>query len=587
MISLANGRSTAMFGDVPSISSPDPVVAGEDDALATLGRAGLPLAPSRTLRLTQPIDGATLAELEEWLAQGEGLSLHVRSRGPCWEGASPVRGCFDALDELEPFRQQTVRALERSEGGPEHCSLVLYAAPAAASGYAASADPELGDPDELHVWGREGNVSWRIDRRSARVTAPGEGLAAELAQQVADLADRAQLALGRPVEIEWVVDGRGRPALLGLRPLTLEPRFLPGIWRRLGLVEADEDVVAPLAIGALDLGLRPAGVGTKDRVVRRVYARPYRRRDAGSERLGRSEASPLAEAGRGVARATAQVTPLLERVLRYERARHSLLARVSSPLTEAMSDDALMARLRERQAAAAQAYGLLDQTRRATRNLLLALEAILGPLDAEVVVALAAPRAPSSRRRAEAALRRAALRFDSIPSSGAAREEWEALKRDYGHLRSLGIDVAPAAWGESDETLLRAMQQVPREAREARRHQAERVLLERARTMAFGPARAALVGALSLVLGRVARAKGGVSEVLAGVLLELRRAAVFTGARLEADAILDEPEDALLLHAEELVEALSGEPGAYAARVRLRREDDERWARYDPPRRIG
>ncbi len=37
---------------------------------------------------------------------------------------------------------------------------------------------------------------------------------------------------------------------------------------------------------------------------------------------------------------------------------------------------------------------------------------------------------------------------------------------------------------------------------------------------------------------------------------------------------------------EELEQALEGEPGAYAARVRLRREDDQRWARYEAPRRL-
>lgn len=288
-----------------------------------------------------------------------------------------------------------------------------------------------------------------------------------------------------------------------------------------------------------------------------------------------------------VARISAWAAPTLERAFRYERARAALFERIDAPLTDAMSDDALVASLRERQAAAAHAYGLLDQTRRASRELLLALEAVVGPIEGALVAALAAPRSPSRRQQAEAELRAASERFDSIPKDGPERAAWDTLKRERGHLRSLGIDVRPDAWGVSDEALLAAMRAATRDEREKRRKGAERAVRDQARQMAFGAARQALAATVTLGLERVARAKGGVSDVLSGVLLSLRHAAVATGARLERDAILDDPEDALHLHVDELVEALSGEPGAYAARVRLRREDDERWASYDAPRRIG
>ena len=70
-------------------------------------------------------------------------------------------------------------------------------------------------------------------------------------------------------------------------------------------------------------------------------------------------------------------------------------------------------------------------------------------------------------------------------------------------------------------------------------------------------------------------------------MLRLREAAVEVGARLVDQAVLEEAEDALYLSLDELEEALRGEPGAYAARVRLRREDDLRWAAFDAPRRVG
>ena len=66
----------------------------------------------------------------------------------------------------------------------------------------------------------------------------------------------------------------------------------------------------------------------------------------------------------------------------------------------------------------------------------------------------------------------------------------------------------------------------------------------------------------------------------------MREAAVVAGERLCDAGVLETPEDALYMDVEELEQALEGEPGAYAARVRLRREDDQRWARYEAPRRL-
>ncbi len=149
-------------------------------------------------------------------------------------------------------------------------------------GGAASADV-VGDPDGLSVWSRGHRASpWRIDRRSGRTEEKGEGLDVHKAEQVADLVDRVQLALGLPVEIEWVVQ-HGRPVVLTLLPLTFDATFTDGVWRRVALVAADEGTVAPLAIDALDRAFASEEPGPQvEANVRRVYARPHRRRGPGA-----------------------------------------------------------------------------------------------------------------------------------------------------------------------------------------------------------------------------------------------------------------------------------------------------------------
>ncbi|MBC7173978.1 MAG: hypothetical protein H5U40_16170, partial [Polyangiaceae bacterium] len=178
-------------------------------------------------------------------------------------------------------------------------------------GRAASADPLHGDPDELGVWSyATGAAVWRIDRRSGRVIHPGEGLDGALAERVADLADRAQLALGRPVEIEWC-ESRGRVAIAAVRSLSIHPTFTSGTWRRVALVAADEGTVAPLAIDALDRGLADEEQRSSGQTVRRIYARPYRRLDGEGRLLGNVELLPVPFAGAAAARATSEAVPVL------------------------------------------------------------------------------------------------------------------------------------------------------------------------------------------------------------------------------------------------------------------------------------
>ena len=53
-----------------------------------------------------------------------------------------------------------------------------------------------------------------------------------------------------------------------------------------------------------------------------------------------------------------------------------------------------------------------------------------------------------------------------------------------------------------------------------------------------------------------------------------------------SDGLLERAGDALYMTLEEIEQALEGELGAYAARVRLRREDDRRWRNFEAPRMI-
>jgi hypothetical protein len=462
-------------------------------------------------------------------------------------------------------------------------------------GGAASVDPQRGDPDILTVWAEgHADAAWRIDRRSTRVEVPGESLGVILAERVADVVDRVQLELGAPVQIDWVLQD-GRPRVLGVRPLTTEPTFLEGRWRRVALVAADEGTVAPLAVDTLDRALREEG---EDEVaVRRIYARPYRRREPLLARLGEGTRGDLSRATAEAARATATVAPFLGDAFRFERAAADRLAVFDAEALTELSDDALLASLRERQRYVAEGLRALDRGRSATRTVLAAFEVVVGPLRREQHAALAALRMTRARRRFHDKL--AALAKDVEDAHGAApTSEWsptlkrrfDELRASLGDLRPLGVDVSPVPYARDEETLHRAMLTRPRPgpaARERAREEALERLTDEVSRGLGGAVRGAIVRGLGLLALRVARAKGGAAETVSAGLLRLRRAASEIGARLVRGAMLDEPDDALYLSVAELEDAMRGEPGAYAARVRLRREDDQRWRSFVAPRRVG
>jgi hypothetical protein len=172
------------------------------------------------------------------------------------------------------------------------------------------------------------------------------------------------------------------------------------------------------------------------------------------------------------------------------------------------------------------------------------------------------------------------------PREGDARTEWERLRRTLRHVRSLGMDVRAAAIGSDDEQLLVAMSEV-----RARYEQEPEAL--RARALAalnaevlrgpLGPLGLPSALAVAGMLKRLSEAKGRVAEGLSSALLSLRAAALEAGRRLADDGMLERPDDTLYMTLEETEQALEGELGAYAARARLRREDDRRWRHFDAP----
>jgi len=88
------------------------------------------------------------------------------------------------------------------------------------------------------------------------------------------------------------------------------------------------------------------------------------------------------------------------------------------------------------------------------------------------------------------------------------------------------------------------------------------------------------------VIERLAAAKGEVAEGLADANLRVREVALEIGRRLVERGVLDEDDDVLYLYIPEIQDALEGEPGAYTARVRLRREEDARWRGFEAPTRL-
>lgn len=484
-------------------------------------------------------------------------------------------------------------------------------------GLAASIDPKTGDPELITVWSAASasalpshaaaGTPWSLDRKTMRIVREGpprvgpSDLDADTVERAADFADRAQLALGRPVEIE-LAHSRGKLVVLGVRPITVTPSFTDAAYARVALLSADEGPIAPLAIDCLDLALRNKAIrGGEDSEPRvaRFYARAYRRIEGPAARPTLPDSEPaLARLGAQVRRIAGDLARPLAAISALEQQVAIRVAHFDREVLEGADAPALLGAIRDRQRTVVDALTLLESTRVATIAAVSALEASSGAVPRECVKALAAIRRTRERRRIDEKLARFARylidEIGEIPEAhripGVVRRRWDEVRRELEGVRPLGVDVRPVPFGASDQALRAALLESLRataDAEESARADALRRLLATARGRPLGGVREALARSIAIGLAQLADTKGRIGEALASALLRLRTGACAIGARLCENGILDEPEDALYLDHQEIEDALAGEPGAYASRVRLRREADARWRHYDPPRRLA
>ena len=524
--------------------------------------------------------------------------------------AELIDGLFDQLETHQVDFTLFFRALAmllRGEGDGLRAPTVglvrVLPCDAEPRGWAQSAEPARGDPDELLAWGddaRRPENAWRIDRRAASVVQAGDGgaLVASVAIRAADLADRAQLALGRPVEVEWCVQD-GRMAIASLRPLRMQATFTSNVFRRLTLVAADEGTVAPLSVDTLDSALAIPGGGADGPTVVRIYARPYRRDVSRRERL--VEAAPLGMAAARVATVGAEISAVSLAARRAYFGLTETLETFDASELATLGDDGALQLMHDRRADVMRMLRLLDRTREATRSLFAAFEALVGPLPRECYPALSAPRAVRERVRLHQslaelaeALERTIGRLDAPTEVERARfpaldERWQAMRAASANVRPLGIDVRPDAIGASDARLIEALRTdvgFDEQARHEARQAALRRIAATAKARPRGRPRVGLARALGVLADQLALAKGTVAEALASTLVRQRRVTLDLGRRLVERAVLELPDDAFYLTLDEVEDGMRGEPGAYTARVRLRREDDARWAAFRAPRLI-
>jgi hypothetical protein len=499
----------------------------------------------------------------------------------------------------------TARQAERDESGPElwlravrdqaceeawRTELAVQGVPVVAAGaalenprgVAASLEPSSGDPQLVAVIPEGEAEAFWVDRRTMRIQEwPRTSLALEddivLA---ADLADRAQLALGEPVLIRFG-QHEGRLAVEAVRRLEARLTFTNASYRKLSPLASGSGTLAPLSVDAIDRALRlEADHGDEPRV-RRIFARAYRRIDA--------HHTPWSERGRealralgALARLGRDVTLSLADARKFRSELATALGKHDAVDLARLDRADLVDALRGRMALVTAALVLLERARLGTLSLLPALEALCGVLARDLIDTLADPQRTPERRAIEARLREVAER-----KGASAEVERQALRRTLRHLRVLGMDVRPDVMGADDAHLDAAIVEAVQhehEASDAARKRAERSVLAQAARGPLGPLGVAPAGGLVVLIGRLAQAKGAVAEGLSAALLRLRAAGLEAGRRLAQEGILERADDALYMPLDEIEEALEGELGAYAARVRLRREDDRRWRNFRAPR---
>lgn len=569
--------------------------------LAILAAAGVPVARGWVIALeAEPADvAAFLAErAREPLDPGRATCVKLRSWVRRAARVPKARPRFpateDVLDpalliERVPALLAEARAARAGHGVMRLRAIHCDVGPA---GAATSIDASDGDPDKVSVW-LPGARPFRFDRKTMRPIEDGAGeLPLRTLERVADLADRAHLALGRPVELDWVLSS-GRPAIARVRSVQRAWRFTDDAWRVVELLWHDEGPIAPLSVDGLDKALREEDDPVDEPRVRRLFARAYRRVEPGRGRRGERRQS-FGQAASRVARVVADVAAPISAARAFSRTLDDRLRSFDRDDLARMDEPSLAKALRERQHVVIEAYELLDRGRQATAAVLGAIEASLGAVPRDCIHGLATIRRTKARRRIDERLQRALEEIGELPAQvdpvpAGQRRFFAELRREMKGVRPLGLDVRPLPYGASDAALVEGMRAVhDGRAERAEREQrgAIRRLMATARARPLGRGRAALAGTLTLVIERLAVAKGEVADGLADANLRLRDAALEIGRRLVERGVLDEEDDVLYLYVSEIQDALSGEPGAYTARVRLRREEDARWRSFEPPTRL-
>lgn len=539
-------------------------------------------------RFSEPLgedpDAASYIKLRPWFRRS-GRAARPRLRFPS----------IDDVGDAVELEARVGQLFEEAQQATSHRGSVWIRAircDAHPSGSACSIDGQNGDPGHVSVW-LPGHKPYRFDRKTMRALEEGAGeLPLRTFERAADLADRAQLALGRPVEIDWVLSG-GRPAIARVRSVQRAWRFTDESWRIVALLWHDEGPIAPLAVDALDKALREDEDTVDEARVRRLFARAYRRVEAGRGRRGERRQG-FAQAASRVARVVADVTTPISAARTFGKTLDDRLRAFDGDPLSRFDEMELARALRERQRVVIEAYELLDRTRRATAAVLGAIEAVLGTVPRDCIHGLAAIRRTRARRRIDERLQRAVEELGGIPTvfdpvPAEQRRFFAELRRSLRDKRPLGLDVRPLPYGASDAALVAGMRAVlDGRAERAEREQrgAIRRLMATARARPLGRGRAALARTLTVVIEQLAAVKGEVAEGLADASLRVREAALEAGRRLVDRGVLDRADDALFLYIPELQNALDGEPGAYTARVRLRREEDDRWRAFEPPTRL-
>ncbi len=574
--------------------------------LAKVIDLGVPPAPIWVVGLSAEAEGRTVAAVAAALRVEEPApvvelsgffathALELRCRR-VWPGRVSVRRGEDLPTRVaEMFRVLDSEALQVALAGARtEAGVRITVRDEGPCGWAASIDPASGDPEVVAV-GVEGEMPWRLDRKTMRVVGDGSApLPAEVVARAADLADRAQLALGRPVRLRFG-HRRGRLVVHGVRPFTVAPSFTDSSFRRVAMLQADEGPIAPLAIDALDRALR--GQGDDEARVSRHYARAYRRADVEPARE-RGSGISLLRAGQRAMQVAADLAAPAAAVRAFEEQLAARLHSIDREVPPAMDAAACLAALRDRQRLVVDVFTQLESARLATWATVSALESVTGALPRDAIHALSAIRKTRTRRRGEEKLLRLARhlvdQLGEVPEPhripATLRRRWDDTRTELAGLRPLGVDVRPLPYGHDDDTLRAGLLDVlarDLDGVEVARRETLRRLLVTARLRPLGRAREGLVIGLTVALAQLAELKGRLGEALAESMLRLRQGGVLVGSRLAEAGTIDAPEDALYLELSELEEAVSGEPGAYAARVRLRREADLRWRHDDPPRRL-